>query len=706
MSALSEPRSAHQDLLKVLWRHRWIAAGTFVFCVAATVLYLVRATPVYTSSSRLTVEQSGPMIIAGGEKILTQSKGYLFTQAELLRSTPILTGAMSSLEGSELATFDDCRDRITMLKKGLEVSVGKKDDIITISLDSPYPQEAARIVNAVVESYVAYNSSQQRNTAAEILGILQREKVKSDSELRERFRAVMEFKRDNETISFGSDDSNIIIQRLIKLSDALTAAELEMMDARARFESARQAANEPARLRRLVEAQLASAGKGAEALSGLQLQIDKVELELTTLLQDCSEEHPAVIAAHARLQQLSGQREARLGELAKGQLVALEQGFDAASTRVNELKNSLGEQRTLAQDLNSQAVEHAILQADLQRTERLCDLLDSRIKEIDITDDAGGMNICILEPAQAPELASHPNKPRVLAMSMVLGVFLGFGAALLRNWLDHRLRSIEEISEVLGLPVLGAVPHMQDVKKPEAVGRIVEFDPSSQMAEAYRAIRTALYFGGGKGRIKTVLVTSPAPSDGKSTSCSNLAIAMAQAGQKVLLVDADLRRPSQQYIWQIDVDARGLTDVLSGHQTLTSAIRTTSVAKLDVLPCGTVPPNPSEVLNSQAFSDVLDELSGMYDYVLLDAPPVMPVTDAHILGAMADATVLVLRADVSSRRPSRQAVETLLKVGTQIIGTVVNDVPTGKGNYGYYYGNHYYGYARSEQGERKMKAAS
>ncbi len=299
-------------------------------------------------------------------------------------------------------------------------------------------------------------------------------------------------------------------------------------------------------------------------------------------------------------------------------------------------------------------------------------------------------------------------------MSLAVGLVLGVGLALIRDQMDHRLRSAEEVSQVLGLSVLGVVPHLSERKDYSETGRIVDIEPLSQLAEAYRTIRTAVYFGGANGEMKTLLITSPAPSDGKTTLCSNLAITMAHAGQKILVLDADFRRPSQHKIFQIDHEDIGLSTVLTGQHELNQAIRPSGIDGLDVLPCGAIPPNPSEMLNGRAFEDFLDELSERYDRILLDAPPVMPVADARILGAICDAALLVLRAEKSSRKPSQQAVEALLRTGTHILGAVVNDAPTQRGRYGYHnYGYYHYGYYQNDDkkqckntiGEDKRKKA-
>jgi capsular exopolysaccharide synthesis family protein len=278
-----------------------------------------------------------------------------------------------------------------------------------------------------------------------------------------------------------------------------------------------------------------------------------------------------------------------------------------------------------------------------------------------------------------------------MGTALVIGLMLGLGGALLRDMLDQRLRSAEEIAHLLDLPILGAVPHMIGKPGTGQCGQEIRLKPRSDVAEAYRTIRTGIYFGGSDAKTtKTILITSPAPGDGKTTLASNLAIAVAQAGRRVLLIDADCRRPMQHRIFN-GTDKRGLTSILSGEVSLVDAAQKTNVEKLDILPCGPLPENPSEILDSPALINLLEYASEIYDQILIDSPPVMPVTDARILAASCHATVLVLRADRSTRRAAEHARDALQSVGADLIGIVVNDVPRGKNGSGYFY--HYgYGY--------------
>jgi capsular exopolysaccharide synthesis family protein len=793
-----------ENFLQIIMRHRWTILLTTILCLAITFLYLLKATPIYTSISRIYVEQSGPAIMSEYDGIMTQSKNYLHTQGELIRSNPIVTDAINDSKAKDFKTFTDMDNVVAYVKKNLDVEVGKKDDIITVSFDSPYPVEAAQIVNAIVQSYVKYQSSQKRSTVSEVRKIFQKEKVERDKELSERLDKLLEFTRENSIVSLDNQSGNIILDRLAKLSTELTSAQLNSLNAKADYEAVKSMENEPFKIKQFASA---SSTAGVQVFvsdteNQLQAEMRAAEIELKNTRYHCTEDHPAVKAVKEKIDRIKQELDHQAKEFADSYIEVARLRWKTAMEREHELQTSFDTQFQASRDLGIKETELSVLQSQVRRTERLCEILDNRIKDLNVTQDVGALNISILEVARPSDRPSKPEKARYLAITLVLGLTLGGGLAVLRDALDYRVRSTDEISSILGIPVLGVVPTMSESKaislpghkvlnslklvltgsyqKPEATvtnttekesssifndlqltiedksiierarkvrqelqsirylqrnrvktpeninimehheittpkvktssltsptaaksktinlanvvkhGQKAFLAPKSIFAEAYRTIRTAVFFGIPHQEAKTILITSPAPGDGKSTVASNLAITMAQAGQKTLLLDADLRKPMQHKIFQID-NREGLTELIAGAVDMEDAIHHGPIGNLDILCCGVNIPNPSEVLNSSSFSHILRELSELYDRVIIDSPPVGPVADGQILSAISKITILVLRAEKSTRKHSRQAVDSLLSVGGHILGTVVNDVPRRHGRYGYYSGYDRYG---------------
>ena len=700
-----------ENLIQIVWRNRWIILLTTIGALAIAFIYVLKATPIYSSTSRIYVEQSGPKILTEAEGFMTQSKNYLYTQAELLRSTPILSTALEKPGVKQMRIFHNVDNVIAYLKKkALDISVGKKDDIISISSDSPDPAEAAHLVNAVVDSYITYHATRKRSTSAEILKILRIEKDKRSTELTEKLKAMMDFRKEHEALAFESRQGNLVIERLERLSTVLTEAQLSTIEAESTYESTKEMISDPTKLKQYIEAQhstrtyLSTYSEKAEFKS----KLEQLELRLANRSRQVAPGHPAIVAFKNDIERTKTQIAVLDIQFAKAQLAVAEQQYLAAKERENQISKYYDDQRQQTLALNEQFAQYTILQSDWEQAKKLCDILDDRIKELNVTEDVGVLNISILEAAHPASTPSAPQKARYMAVALVMGLMLGGGLALLRDWMDQKLHSAEEISTILGVPVLGVVPSMSKREDVTERGRKVYLDSKSSWAEAYRTIRTAVFFGAPKGEAKTILVTSPAPSDGKTTLVSNLAIAMAQAGQKTLILDADFRKPMQHNIFGINHEHMGLSSVLAGATKLHEAIHSTEVKGLDLLTRGPDVPNPSEILNSNSFAKLLELLSSKYDRIIVDSPPVTPVTDAQIVAAICDITLLVLRAEKSTRKMSQQARDGLLSVGAHLLGVVVNDV-TKKGRYGYYsgYGNYdsYYGNDLNQKRDSVRKTA-
>lgn len=758
---------SQEGLLEIAIRHRWVILSTVMLFLIGMFLYLWKATPIYTSTSRLYVEQTGPKIINEYEGLMTRSKNYLYTQSELIKSTPIIADVVENTQIKQFKTFDDVDNLVVRIKKALDVTVGKKDDIIAVSFDSPYPAEAAQLVNSVVESYIRYHSTHKRSTISEVLGILQKEKIKRDKELSNKFAETAEFTRTNGVISTDNTDGHIIFQRLATLSEALTKAQLARLSAKTDFEAIKSMADEPAQIGQFAAA---SATAGAHIFvnderARLRSGLKDLEARLKSILRYCTEEHPSVKEIRARIAHIKQQLDEQSTEFADAYIEVMRLKWITAKQKEDELQASFDNQRIAAQELGIKAVDYSVLQSELKRLERLCEVLDDRIKELNVTEDVGALNISILEVARLANGPSKPRKAGLTAIALVLGLMFGFGLASLREWLDYRLRSPEEISAILGVPVLGVVPAMlegrrtimtqgqnvwlklkpffnkahrtvlgvllsgvskgrkmtittashssddsRNIHKEKNIvnrGQKVRLERRSVVAEAYRTIRTAVFFGAPKDEAKTILVTSPAPGDGKSTLVSNLAITMAQAGQKTLVFDCDLRKPVQHKVFAIN-NEKGASSVLAGRDTIDEAIQTGPVEGLDILPCGPEVSNPSELLSSKTFAETLKNLSEQYDRIIIDSPPVGPVADSQILAAICDIVVLVLGAEKSTRRHSLQARDNLLSVGAHILGAVVNNVQCKhyRYRYGYHLGyGHYtgYGYYGNENREEQRE---
>ena len=485
----------------------------------------------------------------------------------------------------------------------------------------------------------------------------------------------------------------MINQSLSTLSTDLTKAQDEVADAEFRYNAAFAVSNDPDKIQSFV-ATLRYNGQLPP-----NTELEEASQELHQLKKQKSEMGSNHGPNYVPLQELNAQIDAiHLDKIeADSNLTAFKAYFASCAqllaikkASLQQRKDSYDQQQQAATKLTMELADYkhneADLEADAARAQRLDDQADGHVKEISVGQDIGLAKVQVLETAKPSFEPVRPQKSTVLGIALGMGMILGLSGIVACDWMDTRLRSPDQVLADLTVPVLGTVPRIPGGKNIIISGRQVMLDPMSEVSEGFRSIRTALYFGMHDGRARTILVTSPMPGEGKTTLVSNLAISMAQAGRRVLILDADFRKPMQHVVFGISSEV-GLSTVLAGGASIAEAIRRTPIDRLDVLPCGPVPMNPSESLNSQGFQQLLNGLADEYDCVILDSAPVVPVTDARILAAICDLTLLVLRAEQSTRKTSIYARNSLYSVGAEIAGIVLNDVSVWGGpsyaNYSY-----------------------
>ena len=367
--------------------------------------------------------------------------------------------------------------------------------------------------------------------------------------------------------------------------------------------------------------------------------------------------------------------------------------LEGINSRLASFDQTISELRKEAERYPPLESQQARLTADVRTAQTMYDDLLAQYQMARITQSADGATVRVVDSAPLPTFAVAPNRSRALVFSAFLGVLLGLGLAFGLEKLDDSVKSPDELTGRFQLPVLGLIPGIRATSRNGNDGvplnRLVSHaDPRSVVAEAYRSLRTNLSFARAQSAARTLVLTSPGPADGKSTTATNLAITFAQQSQRVLLVDADLRRAVLDKTFQLP-RSPGLTEVIVGAATLDASIHPTSVENLHVMVSGQLPPNPSELLGSPRMREVLGELRDRFDVVLFDSPPLLAVTDAAVLSTLVDGVILVVRMGTTARAAVRRATSHLRAVHSRVLGAVLNDVDFTSGSYyggyGYYY---------------------
>jgi capsular exopolysaccharide synthesis family protein len=712
-SSVPSHETHRRNPLQVIWLRRWIVVVAMLLSMGIGVVQFQRATPMYQSKARLYVTQNGPKLVGTDmATVMAATNNYLFTQCELMCSPTILQAVAERPEIATLPTFQNGDSMATAnvvgyLRMNVSAMPGRRDDIISIFVKSPYPKDAADIANAIVDQYRDFHLKANKSTAAETRDLLAKAKKDTDDQLDKMYQKRQEFLQSHSQYALGQDRANAIDERLNQLSSARTQAQLDVLRAESAYNATKEMMSDPQKIRQLMNGPNFRANDNDQMRYKLRdLQEQMAQLSTVYLPGSTS-----LNAAQAQIKRLQTELDDADRRDAEAYLADLAVKRDEAKQQEAQITQYLQDQREEVLKLHNAQNALGGLDAEIRRLERDSQSWADQLKDVNVAMNVDRpMNITEVERATPNGIPVEPDKAATLFYSLLIGAIAGVGLAFAREYTDQRLRSADEIKMALGLPILGIVPHITKARTASQRGTQLLVDPMSDVAESYRTIRTAIYFGNPHGVAKTLLVTSPSPGDGKTTLASNLAIAMAQAGNRILLLDADFRKPMQHRIFELQKKT-GLSTVLAGESPLEDAIQETPIQGLHVLPCGPIPANPSEILNSQTFADLLDELSSRYDHVLLDSPPVMPVTDARILAASCDATVLALRAEKTTRRGAIYARDVLRSVGSRILGVVVNDVPRRKGVYGYYYTDaevYSYGYASKPlpgNGAKKQLAA-
>ena len=643
--------------------------------------YILIAPDNYNVCSRIFVDRTSPKLIDAKKEKMADSRNFLYAQAEIIQSMPILSSILSDNELVNSMKSVGINDPLKYLREKIAVNVGKGDDIITVSGYSTQPLWLTNVINSMVDAYILHNGMMNSSTSSEVISVMQKEKHANESELKIKREKLFELARSNGAITLEEGD-NIELVRLARISDALTVAELELTEIQTLYDTVNGLVGNPEQIK--VMALADSAYSDAEE-QRLRNEIQVLEKQLAEIQQEATGQHPVVYTIFEKKALLNRQLQDNTSRIAREYRESIIQRWVACSKKVQQQRKKLEEQKAIAWNTNSEAAEYEFLKKEIERLDEINDTLDRRIKEENLSVNSNSMNITILERADVRSSIVKQAVLKSIFIGLVAGLWFGALIGLFLELNNNNVHSEQDVNLATRLQILGTVPNMSVREGIRRLGVKSQIEAASEAAESFREIWSHLYYQGKKHGKTVVMVTSPAPGEGKSVVASNIAITMAHSGIKVLLVDADFRSPVQQKIHDSKLYRRyGLSTVLEhGIKALPECIEATTINGLDLLSSGPGGSLHSDLLAGATFSDVLEVLKRSYDRIIIDTPPVLAVADARIMAGACDSTIMVVRADQSGREQCAITADVLRSVGADITGVVINDISAGKKRYGY-----------------------
>ncbi len=737
-----------REYLKVAIKYRYIIGASILACTILALIYALTATPLYVSTSKVRISTYEPVLTATKIEDMLQQKSketnYLETQLEEMVSYSLADkvlqdpevkqalekerakGFFSSLFGNkkqEVSTADKLTGYsnpipdIKSYLKSIEVKPVRRTSIVNIEATSESPTISALLANRHAQSYIEWVRDNRVEQQARGLQFL---RTQAD-ELREKVgdleREMADYAEANSIVALNKDE-NITVQRMSQLNQLLTAVTARRIEAENLFKEAESALRSP------------SAGFDDPSTQNMRSELAKLESDYGEMGMKFTPSYPRMKQLKSQIEELRRSIEGQRRQI----VIGLKAKAAAALEEERNLKEELERQKSQAFELSKRQVQYNVLNRELTSSRELLQSVIKQIKETSLAVESNASNVSIVDLAAVPQNSSYPQKQLFLLVGAAIGAIIGLGIAFLLNYLDNTIRTPEQLASIVQIPSLGVVPsfgleHFEGVDPSvesdafradsttvqagnlmPAVARAAPpiaylNDPKSLASEAYRTIRTGILLSKAGEPPRTILVSSAQSSEGKTTSAINLAACLASAGGRVVIIDADLRRPSVYKHFGFSSNLNGLVEVLTGQQTIEDVSITDSAKRITVIPSGKIPPNPAELLGSMEMAKVLDELGSRFDYVIVDSPPVLPVTDSVILSRYVDGVVLVVRGASTPKKVVRDAKNRLAAVGARFLGAVLNDVDITSGDY-YYYNRYYYAYYQKEGKSADVKAAS
>ena len=707
------------DRLAVVFKHLRLIVGVFTVIVAIAMLESYSATPMYRTQARIVIQDERSTAVANlnaSEPAYWQDpEPYFNTQYRILQSRGLARRVVKKLppppspapstlskvlsfprqainrwrkgtpvaaaDAAEKPAADESAAELAAVGEflgGVEIVPVKGTRLVEIVYSSPDPQYAALAANTLAREYVQQNLDLKLSNTTNTITWLTEEVTKQRQKIEAAERAMAEYQEGQNAMSL-DDRQNIVIARLNSLNDAVTKAKTSRLQKEAAYRQLGNLKGDSA------DADTFPAIAHNPTIQEIKQQLADLNGEKAKLSQRYGPKHAEMERITKQIDSTSARLRAETSKL----LESIANDYRSAVAEEQNLSASLEDQKRQAIDLNRKNITFSILQREAESERQVYNALLQQEKELRVVSNSRANNVQLMDDAEVPGGPFTPNHSRDWLMALVLGLAMGVAVAYTVEYMDDTVKLPDDVTRRLKLPLLGLVPAVGGDKLPVLTSAVPH-----DFGEAFRSLRTSLVFTNGSPGKRTIAVTSTQPLEGKTTTACNVAVALALGGARVMLIDADMRRPGLHRTMGLPNEI-GLSHILTGQARVREAVQRTGENNLFVMTAGHVPPNPSELLSSERMRHLLANLeAGPFDWVIIDTPPVLAVTDAVILAPYMSGLVFVIGAEMTRRAHAERAIQTVQGGKPNIIGAVLNRVDLNRNKYYYsrYYGYHYKSY--------------
>lgn len=741
---ISRPSAESEEIdpytyLQVIWKHRKIGFIFLFTVVAAALVVSILTKPMYLASSTVEIALQKPNIIniEDVENVNIRDEEFFNTQRDLIQSRAMAEAVLSKFDlwdhpdfkisqpnlnpisilfsyadelfraavkpvksffakpeangiASEEVDWDKMRRDGVINAFLSRVTVNPSEDsrLISISFQAYSSQFAAKMADAIADTFVDWSLDRRIEATRNARQFLQKQLDDVKKDLENSEAALHKFSVENGILSLEKNES-LIYRQLDGLTSELTKTTAEKAAKESLYKSVKS--GNPNAIIEVINDPL---------IQNLKNEYNRLLVEYSDLSSLFKPEYPPLKKLQARIEGIRS----RLNDETEKRVQAIETDFQTASQREELLTERVNDQQQRAMALNEKTQQYKILDREVVGNNSIYDSLLQRLKETDITGGIKSTGIQVVDHAFIPRSPITPNTSRNLMLAVLVGLMGAVGIAFAREFFDRTIKTPEEIREKMRLPVLGVLFKIDEVKGYENLATAPEklylADPRSPLSEAFRTIRASIMLSSRDQSIRSVLITSCWPGEGKTTVASNLALSLAFGTNRVLLIEADLRRPSIAKNFGIDDSKPGLSNYLMSYSELSEIIHSTDVPQLSMLPSGSViPPNPSELLQSEGMNELLKSLKDDFDYIIIDSSPAIGIADSLLISTIVDATVVVASTGITMRRDISHLVKQISDANARFLGVVVNRVELGRDTY--YYDRYYKNYYNSDKTKSK-----